>query len=318
MSTSTYVSYFWCTTGVLTGPHSVFPQYHWGNRWRPTVSHVRRRYHRLCFGSDLWSGGFQVKWSPTTAIYVVLWELSHSPSYQDGVYAAQWMQAIDWATENKLLRWAIKFVIEEVVSTRCLAVQIDNALKWDHHVSELAKSFTHKLNLLNWLYFLPRQARTDFYFRVFLPSVTYGMLVWGSCGQVLFSNLESIHVRAARIIFDLDWCTPGTLGMMYEKRLLILAHQAYYHLLPCPTNCLFEKYVSSYDLRRKMTFKLPRPKTDMVRKSCSYKSIIRWNALENQMRLIHDIDAFKSHSSVFLSHIYYNDALCRIFIVVNT
>ena len=36
------------------------------------------------------------------------------------------------------------YVFEEVVSTRCLGVQIDNALKWDHHVSELAKSFTEK------------------------------------------------------------------------------------------------------------------------------------------------------------------------------
>ena len=99
-----------------------------------------------------------------------------------------------------------------------------------------------------------------------MPSVTYGMLVLGSCGQVRFSNLESIHVRAAKIIFNLDWCTPGTLEIMYEKRLLILAHQAYYHLLPCPTNCLFEKYISGYDLRRKMTFKLPRRNTDMVRK----------------------------------------------------
>ena len=75
------------------------------------------------------------------------------------------------------------YVIEEVVSTRCLGVQIDNALKWDHHVSELAKSFTQKLNLLKSLYFLSRQTRTDFYFGVILPSVTYGMLVWGSCGQ---------------------------------------------------------------------------------------------------------------------------------------
>ena len=69
------------------------------------------------------------------------------------------------------------------------------------------------------------------------------MLVWGSCGQVLFSNVESLPVRTAKIIFNLDWCTPGkevlataqwnTLEIMYEKRLLILAHQAYYHLLPC-------------------------------------------------------------------------------------
>ena len=97
------------------------------------------------------------------------------------------------------------------------------------------------------------------------------MLVWSSCGQVLFSNLDRIYtVRAAKIKFNLDWCTTGqevlatakenTLEFMYEKRLLILAHQAYYHLLPCPMNCLFEKYVSRYNLRRKMTFKLPRPK----------------------------------------------------------
>ena len=50
------------------------------------------------------------------------------------------------------------YVIEEIVSTRCLGVQIGNALKWDLHVSELAKLSTQKLNLLfiKSLYFLPR------------------------------------------------------------------------------------------------------------------------------------------------------------------
>ena len=80
-----------------------------------------------------------------------------------------------------------------------------NAIKWDYQVSELAKLFTQKLNLL---YFLPREARTYFYFGVILPSIMYCMLVWGSCGQVLLANLESIHVGGAKIIFHLDWCTP--------------------------------------------------------------------------------------------------------------
>ena len=84
-------------------------------------------------------------------------------------------------------------------------------------------------------------------------------------------NLESTHVRAAKEIFNLNWCTPGkevlptakwnTLKIVYEKRLLIFAHQSYYHLLPRPMKCLFEKYVSGYDLRRKMTFTLPSPNT---------------------------------------------------------
>ena len=136
------------------------------------------------------------------------------------------------------------YVIEEVVSTRCLGVQINNTLKWDHHVSELTKSFTQKLNLLKPPYFLPRQAKTDFYVGVILHFVTYGTMVWGSCGKVRFSELESIHVRAAKVILNLDLCTPSkevlatakwnTLETMYEKRLLILAHQAYHPLLPCP------------------------------------------------------------------------------------
>ena len=105
--------------------------------------------------------------------------------------------SITQAISQVCFKWMSKcvkigdYVIEKVVYTRCLGVQIDNTLKWDHRVSELAKPFnTQMLNLLKSLYFLPRQARTDFYFGVILPSVTYCMLVWGSCGQVLFSNLE--------------------------------------------------------------------------------------------------------------------------------
>ena len=79
-----------------------------------------------------------------------------TPSYQDGVYDAQWTQAIDWAkTSYYDGRWEMgDYVIKEVVSTKCFGVQIDDALKWDHHVLELAKSFTQKLNLLKSLYFL--------------------------------------------------------------------------------------------------------------------------------------------------------------------
>lgn len=41
----------------------------------------------------------------------------------------------------------------------------------------------------------------------------------------------------------------------------------------------------------------------MVKKSCSYRSIIRWNVLENQMISIHNIDAFKkSLKYIFKPH----------------
>ena len=46
---------------------------------------------------------------------------------------------------------------------------------------------------------------SHFMFATGLPSVTYCMLVRGSCSQVLFSNMESIRVRAAKIMFNLHW-----------------------------------------------------------------------------------------------------------------
>ena len=48
-----------------------------------------------------------------------------------------------------------------------------------------------------------------------------------------------------------------------------------------------------------MTFKLPRPTTDMIKKACSHKSITQRNALENQMRSICDSDAFKKSLKCF-------------------
>ena len=95
--------------------------------------------------------------------------------------------------------------ISHVNSARCLGIKIDNMLKWNIHVKALCKCFSKKLNLLLSLFFLPVQARVDFYFTVISPSVTYGMLVWGLCGAALFSELEKIHVRAAKLIYGLDW-----------------------------------------------------------------------------------------------------------------
>ena len=42
--------------------------------------------------------------------------------------------------------------IKQVISTRCLGLQIDCSLRWNNHVSDLILSFSQKLNLLKSLY----------------------------------------------------------------------------------------------------------------------------------------------------------------------
>ena len=61
---------------------------------------------------------------------------------------------------------------------------------------ELKKLFAKKLGLLKKSTSLLRSVRQDLYFKVILPSVTYGLILWGSCcNSDLFQSLEKLHCR---------------------------------------------------------------------------------------------------------------------------
>ena len=81
------------------------------------------------------------------------------------------------------------------------------------------------------LRFLPgKQLEDFFYMKVILSSVTYGLIVWGSCNKTHINNLEILHARAAgRIVYGLPWdISPedvltrtgwGSLETMHKVRL---------------------------------------------------------------------------------------------------
>ena len=65
-------------------------------------------------------------------------------------------------------------IVTQVNPTKCLGIEIDSDLNRNVYVKELIKVFIQKLNLIWSLYFLPTTAD---YFKVILPSVTYGLVV---------------------------------------------------------------------------------------------------------------------------------------------
>ena len=95
---------------------------------------------------------------------------------------------------NSIIKWT--------TSERLLGVQVDDKLSWS-----VAKSFASKLSLLRRMRFLPQNQLEDFYTKVILPSVTYGLTVWGSCNKTHLDNLEKLHARAGRIVYGLPWDT---------------------------------------------------------------------------------------------------------------
>ena len=102
---------------------------------------------------------------------------------------------------NNIIKWT--------TSERLLGVQVDNKLSWSDHAAKIAKSFVSKLSLLRRMRFLPQKQLEDFYTKVILPSVTYGLTVWGSCNKRHLDNLEKLHARAGRIVYGLPWDTSA-------------------------------------------------------------------------------------------------------------
>ena len=61
---------------------------------------------------------------------------------------------------------------------------------------DLKKSFAKKLHLIRRSRFLPKDVLINVYFKVILPSVTYGLVLWGLCFHAdLFDSLERLHCR---------------------------------------------------------------------------------------------------------------------------
>ena len=111
---------------------------------------------------------------------------------------------------SKLFVLACNNIMKWTTSERLLGVQVDNKLSWSDHAANVAKSFASKLSLLRRMRFLPQKQLEDFYTKVILPSVTYGLTVWGSCNKTHLNNLEKLHARAGRIVYGLS---HGTLAL---------------------------------------------------------------------------------------------------------
>lgn len=68
-----------------------------------------------------------------------------------------------------------------VAKTRLLGITVDHNLTWTPHVLDLKKNLANKLELLKRSRFSPKDVLKKFYFSVILPSINYGLVLWGSC-----------------------------------------------------------------------------------------------------------------------------------------
>ena len=182
--------------------------------------------------------------------------------------------------------------IEWVKHTRLLGVTLDDRLSWVHHLTDLKKNFVNKLKLLKRSSFLSRNDLLDLYFKIILPSVLYGLVIWGGCSNSdLLQSLELLHRRAARVIYNLPHDTPtdevyrhsnwNTLTFYYKLRLIKLFHSVFIGEAPAALSYLTNKPRTAYNLRRSNNVIVPRFNSKFLKISISYGGAILWNAVSS-------------------------------------
>ena len=183
--------------------------------------------------------------------------------------------------------------IEWVPKSRLLGMIVDEKLTWTPHMLELKKSFANKLGLLKKSRFLPRNVRQDLYFKIILPSVTYGLILWGSCcNSDLFQSLERLHCRAARLIFNLpkDMTSADvlqraqwqTLSTYYKLAIFICFYKAFHDRLPVTLiDLIFKKRATNYSTRTCASLTVPRFNTRYMKDSVAFRGSVLWNAVTN-------------------------------------
>ena len=124
-----------------------------------------------------------------------------------------------------------------------------------------------------------------------MPSVTYGLVLWGSCFNAdLFYSLERLHCRAARIIFNLSKDTRSSdlliqadwhpSSYYYKLVLLKLMHKAFHDELPqVQSDNIVMKRPTGYSLRAIDSLTVPRFNSIYGKNSIARRGPVLWNSL---------------------------------------
>ena len=117
-------------------------------------------------------------------------------------------------------------------STKCFGVTIDDKRSWSQHITSARSAFNAEIKMLRRINFLPTSILETFCYKIVIPSVLYGIVIWRSGPKL--KDVEMIHIRAARLIHKLpngfkDRDILSKVGWMpleyfYKVRILTITH----------------------------------------------------------------------------------------------
>ena len=166
-------------------------------------------------------------------------------------------------------------------------------LSWHSQVDVVKASFSKKIGALRRMSYLPKSTLEEIYFKTIIPSITYGISVWGNCSQSLLNSLDHIHARACRIINRLPssqessscllQCNWLPINYLYKRRILLKMHQIFVGAAPSQILDMFS--ISSRSTRFCNQFNIIRVKSELGRSSLQYRGPNIWNFINKKVKV---------------------------------
>ena len=197
---------------------------------------------------------------------------------------------------------------------KLLGANIDQSLKWKHHVIggefSLIKCLTSRLNSLRL-----KASNASFKTRLmlansfFMSSLIYMIVNWGSAEKYLVKTVQVIQNKAARYVSKQSWYTPTRVilqhcGWLSVKQLIVYHSvlQAWKLLVYKAPRLLFSRLqLSNTRSRENFTLNLPPITTRLGRGSFFVRAVHSWNSLPTDIRSIKKLNTFKKKLKQWIS-----------------
>ena len=129
-------------------------------------------------------------------------------------------------------------------------------------------------------------------------------------GKTLSDKLQKIQNRAARVVTksgyeirsdkllnDLNW---DKLVVRRDKQMATLMFKASHGLVPKYIQTQFDKRSLSYSLRnQENSLLIPKPRTEYLKKSFSYRGAVLWNNLPSSIKEVSSVSRFRNKIESF-------------------
>ena len=202
--------------------------------------------------------------------------------------------------------------IDEVKYTKFLGVTIDSDLSWKNHIDSICSKIAKNIGILTKARSIFRtDTMQSLYYCFIYPYISYCIHVWGSTFQTYLNKILLLQKRVIRLIAGVNRKTHSTplfdslciltVEKLYSYNVGLFMYK-YHHGWLSQIFDVFQRNsdVHYHDTRQSQFLHLPKPKTEMGKRSFCYQAVLVWNTAHRNLKINVKIGTFKKHFKKYL------------------